>query len=195
MTSDAPIAPGPRLHTERLLLRPWAPADREPFAALNADPEVARYLIGPMSRADSDALADRIEAGFQANGFGLWAIEITATGEFVGFTGLSRPRFEAHFTPAVEVGWRLARTAWGHGYATEAARAALEYGFGPAGLDEIVSFTTKTNARSRAVMNRLGMTRDPADDFDHPMLVEDHPLRPHVLYRLARARWLSSFLA
>lgn len=189
MTSDAPIAPGPRRQTERLLLRQWTAADREPFAALNADPEVARYLTGPMSRADSDALADRIEAGFEANGFGLWAIERTATGEFVGFTGLSRPRFEAHFTPAVEVGWRLARSAWGHGYATEAARAALEYGFGPARLDEIVSFTTNANARSRAVMNRLGMTRDPADDFDHPMLDQAHRLRPHVLYRLTRARW------
>ena len=190
MTRDAVPAPGPILRTERLLMRRWTDADREPFAALNADPEVARYLSGPMSHADSDALADRIEAGFEANGFGLWAIEVMATREFIGFTGLSRPRFEAHFTPAVEVGWRLARPAWGHGYATEAARAALQYGFGPAGLDEIVSFTTLANARSRAVMDRLGMTHDRADDFDHPMLAEDHPLRPHVLYRLARSRWL-----
>ena len=189
MNSDLPRAPGPRLQTERLLLRGWTAADRGPFAALNADPEVARYLSGPMSRAESDALADRIEAGFAATGFGLWAMEVTATGELIGFTGLSRPRFDAHFMPAVEIGWRLARPVWGYGYATEAARAALEYGFGPAGLNEIVSFTTRTNARSRAVMDRLGMTHDPADDFDHPMLAQDHPLRPHVLYRLTRPQW------
>jgi RimJ/RimL family protein N-acetyltransferase len=189
MTSDAPAPSVAPLRTERLLLRPWIGADREPFARLNADPEVARFLGGPMSRADSDALADRIKAGFAANGFGLWAVEVTATGEFIGFTGLSRPRFQAHFMPAVEVGWRLARSAWGHGYATEAARSALEYGFGPAGLDEIVSFTTRTNVRSRAVMQRLGMTYDEADDFDHPTLAAGDPLRPHVLYRLTRERW------
>ena len=114
-----------------------------------------------MAASDSDAFADRIEAGFEANGFGLWAVEVVATGEFIGFTGLSRPRFDAPFMPAVEIGWRLARPAWGHGYATEAALAALAYGFGPADLDEIVSFTTVTNARSRAVMDRLGMSRDP----------------------------------
>lgn len=170
-------------------MRAWTDADREPFAALNADPEVARYLSGPMSRAESDALAERIEAGFADDGFGLWAIEVTANGNFIGFTGLSRPRFDAHFMPAVEVGWRLARRAWGHGYATEAAGAALDYGFATAGLDEIVSFTTATNARSRAVMARLGMTYDRADDFDHPALPTDHPLRPHVLYRLSRDRW------
>jgi RimJ/RimL family protein N-acetyltransferase len=183
---------GPTLVTERLLMRRWIAADREPFARLNADPEVSRYLAGPMSPADSDALVDRIEAGFDANGFGLWAVDVSATGEFAGFTGLSRPRFEAHFMPAVEVGWRLARAAWGHGYATEAARAALDYGFGPAGLDEIVSFTTRTNGRSRAVMDRLGMTHDPADDFDHPMLATNDPLRRHVLYRLTRTDWLTT---
>jgi RimJ/RimL family protein N-acetyltransferase len=192
MTSDAAGLPGPQLRTERLLLRRWTDADREPFARLNADPEVARYLSGPMRRADSDALVDRIEAGFETNRFGLWAVEVTATREFVGFTGLSRPRFQAHFMPAVEVGWRLARPAWGHGYATEAARAALEYGFGPAALDEIVSFTTRTNARSRAVMDRLGMVHDETDDFDHPTLAKSDPLRPHVLYRLQRDRWLST---
>jgi RimJ/RimL family protein N-acetyltransferase len=192
MTSDAAGLPGPQLRTERLLVRRWTDADREPFARLNADPEVARYLSGPMRRADSDALVDRIEAGFETNRFGLWAVEVTATREFVGFTGLSRPRFQAHFMPAVEVGWRLARPAWGHGYATEAARAALEYGFGPAALDEIVSFTTRTNARSRAVMDRLGMVHDETDDFDHPTLAESDPLRPHVLYRLQRDRWLST---
>jgi RimJ/RimL family protein N-acetyltransferase len=190
LTSDAAGPAGPRLQTERLLMRRWTDADRAPFARLNADSEVARYLNGPMRSVDSDALIDRIEAGFEANGFGLWAVEVAATGEFIGFTGLARPRFRAHFMPAVEVGWRLARPAWGHGYATEAASAALAYGFGPAGLDEIVSFTTRANARSRAVMDRLGMVHDEADDFDHPSLAESDPLRSHVLYRLTRGRWL-----
>lgn len=179
----------PELRTERLLLRGWRTADREPFAGLNADAEVAEFLAGPLTRADSDALADRIGDGFAVHGFGLWAVEVVATGEFVGFTGLSVPGFEAHFTPAVEVGWRLGRSAWGHGYATEAARAALAYGFDEHGLAEIVSFTTALNARSRAVMTRLGMTTTPADDFDHPRLAADHPLRHHVLYRLPAARW------
>ena len=186
------MRPGSRLDTERLVLRRWGDADREPFARLNADPEVARFLSGPMTRADSDALIERIESGFDADGFGLWAVEVVDTAEFIGFTGLTRTRFTAHFTPAVEVGWRLARAAWGHGYATEAARAALEYGFGPAGLDAIVSFTTRANIRSRAVMDRLGMTHDEADDFDHPMLPPDHPLRAHVLYRMPRRSWLAS---
>lgn len=184
--------PGPRLHTERLLLRRWTDADREPFARLNADPEVARYLAGPMTRVDSDRLVDRIEADFDADGFGLWAVEVSDRGQFIGYTGLSRPRFTAHFTPAVEVGWRMARSAWGHGYATEAAGAALGHGFGPAGLGEIVSFTTRANLRSRAVMERLSMTHDEADDFAHPLLGAEHPLRPHVLYRLSRSRWVAS---
>jgi RimJ/RimL family protein N-acetyltransferase len=141
-----------------------------------------------MATSDSDAFADRIEAGFGANGFGLWAVEVATTGEFIGFTGLSRPRFDAPFMPAVEIGWRLARPAWGYGYATEAARAALAYGLGPADLDEIVSFTTVTNTRSRAVMDRLGLTHNSGDDFDHPMLAADHPLRAHVLYRLSRRK-------
>lgn len=177
------------LRTERLLLRRWRTEDRAPFAELNADPEVAQYLGGPLTAAASDELVDRIERTFAARGFGLWAVEVTATGAFVGFTGLSVPSFEAHFTPAVEVGWRLARSAWGHGYATEAARAALRYGFTAAGLTEIVSFTAAANTRSRAVMERLGMTRDPADDFDHPRLATDHALHRHVLYRLAEPRW------
>lgn len=182
----------PELRTERLLLRGWRPADREPFAALNADPDVAEFLAGPLDREQSDALVDRIEQGFVDRGFGFWAVEVAATGAFVGFTGLSVPSFDAHFTPAVEIGWRLARTAWGYGYATEAARAALRHGFDECGLDEVVSFTTVANARSRAVMQRLGMTRDAADDFDHPRLAADHPLRRHVLYRLPAARWRQS---
>ena len=139
----------------------------------------------PLSRERSDRLIDAIEAGFDRRGFGLWALEIRSSGELAGFAGLSVPSFEAHFTPAVEVGWRLKRAAWGSGYATEAARAALAFGFEQAGLDEIVSFTTAGNLRSRAVMERLGMTHDPADDFDHPDLDPGDPLARHVLYRIA----------
>lgn len=154
---------------------------------MNADPVVMEHFPEPLSRAQSDELIERIEAGFEANGFGLWALEVLATGEFIGFTGLAVPELEAHFTPTVEVGWRLARSAWGNGYATEAGAAALNLGFKEAGLAEVVSFTSIGNQRSRAVMERLGMGRDPADDFDHPGLPRGHPLRRHVLYRkLAR---------
>jgi ribosomal-protein-alanine N-acetyltransferase len=173
--------------TERLLLRRWRDDDRAPFAALNADPEVMRHFPARLSREESDALIDRAEQHFERHGYGLWALERRDTGAFIGFTGLAVPRFEAHFTPAVEVGWRLARSAWGAGYASEAARAALAVGFGKAGLEQIVSFTVPANTRSRAVMTRIGMTHDPRDDFDHPGLPEGHPLRPHVLYRIRRA--------
>jgi ribosomal-protein-alanine N-acetyltransferase len=174
------------LRTERLVLRQWRPADRAPFAALNADPEVMAYFPAALTRKQSDALVDAVEAHIEREGWGLWALEVRDTGAFAGFTGLARPRFDAHFTPAVEVGWRLARAAWGHGYATEAARAAAAFGFDALELSEIVSFTAAGNRRSRAVMERLGMTHDPADDFDHPALPEGHPLRRHVLYRLTR---------
>ncbi len=168
------------IRTERLLLRRWTDADRAPFAALNADPEVMEHFPAPLDRADSDALADRIEAGFAERGWGLWAVE--APEGFVGFTGLSVPAFEADFLPAVEVGWRLARTAWGRGYATEAATAALRCAFDEVGLEEVVSFTATTNTRSQRVMQRLGMA--PAGEFHHPALPEGHRLRRHVLYRL-----------
>jgi ribosomal-protein-alanine N-acetyltransferase len=137
-----------------------------------------------LTRVESDELVGRIEGGFEADGFGLWALEVRATGEFVGFAGLAVPEFEAHFMPAVEVGWRLARSAWGNGYATEAAGAALSLGFGEVGSAEVVSFTTPANRRSRAVMERLGMSHDPDDDFEHPGLRPGHPMRLHVLYRL-----------
>ena len=179
----------PEVRTERLRLRGWRPEDRDQFAALNADPAVVEYLPGPLDRRASDALADRIEDNWAQRGYGLWAVEVPGVAPFVGFVGLSLAGFPAPFTPAVEVGWRLAHPAWGHGYATEAGRASLAYGFGTADLAEIVSFTTVANARSRRVMERLGMTRDPADDFEHPNVVLDSPLRPHVLYRLARDRW------
>ena len=172
------------LRTGRLRLRRWRGADRSAFAVSNADPEVMEYFPAPLTRAESDLLVDRIEAEFDERGYGLWAVDVVATGEFIGFAGLSVPGFEAHFTPAVEVGWRQARTAWGHGYATEAARAAVDFGFNQVGLPVIVSFTAATNQRSRAVMERIGMTRDPAGDFDHPHLPQYHRLLRHVLYRI-----------
>jgi RimJ/RimL family protein N-acetyltransferase len=179
----------PELRTERLLLRDWRAADRPPFAALNADADVVEFLGGARDRAASDALVDAIAAHWVEHGFGLWAVERLEDGQFLGFTGLSRPTFVAHFTPAVEVGWRLARRAWGHGYATEAARASIAFGFETVGLDEIVSFTVPANTRSRAVMKRIGMTREASDDFDHPRLREGDSLRRHVMYRLTRDDW------
>jgi ribosomal-protein-alanine N-acetyltransferase len=178
------------LTTDRLSLRRWRLADREPFAALNADPEVMRHFPAPLTREQSDAFADRIEAAIEQQGWGLWALEEAGTGAFIGFTGLARPSFDAHFTPAVEIGWRLARGAWSRGYATEAARAAAAFAFDTLALEELVSFTAAGNGRSRAVMERLGMTRDPADDFDHPAVARGDPLERHVLYRLPATRWL-----
>ena len=172
------------IETARLRLRRWRQGDREPFAELNADPEVMEFFPAPLSKGQSDELVGRIEAGFERDGFGLWALEVRESGAFIGFTGLAVPAFEAHFTPAVEVGWRLARDAWGHGYATEAGRAAIAFGFEEGNLAEVVSFDSVVNAASRAVMERLGMSRDPAEDFDHPALPPGDPLRPHVLYRL-----------
>lgn len=183
--------PTPEIATDRLRLRGWHESDRAPFAAMNADSAVMEHVPGVLDRAASDALLDRIRAHWEVEAFGLWAIEQLADRRLLGFAGLSRPAFEAAFTPAIEVGWRLARDAWGHGYATEAASAAVQFAFEVVGLQEIVSFTASGNQRSRRVMERLGMTRDPADDFDHPGLPEGHPLRRHVLYRLGRADWKS----
>jgi RimJ/RimL family protein N-acetyltransferase len=169
------------IRTERLLLRAWRDEDREPFAALNADPVVMEHFPSTMSREASDAFVDFNIETIAGRGWGLWAVEVVAAEEFVGFVGLNEPSFR----PGVEVGWRLKREAWGHGYATEAGMAAIRFGFDELGLDEIVSFTSTTNVRSQRVMERLGMTHDPADDFDHPN-VDDPRLRRHVLYRLAR---------
>jgi RimJ/RimL family protein N-acetyltransferase len=177
----------PTLVTPRLRLRPWRDEDLPAFAAINADPRVMEFFPRPLDRAASDALAARIRDHFARRGFGLWAVEVPGAAGFIGFVGLSVPTFEAHFTPCVEIGWRLACPHWGRGYATEAARACLDFGFGPLGLGEIVSFTVPANRRSRGVMERIGMTRSPADDFDHPALPEGHPLRRHVLYRASPA--------
>jgi ribosomal-protein-alanine N-acetyltransferase len=177
------VTDAPELRTAHLVLRRWRAADRAPFAAMNADPEVMEHFPAALSQEQSDVMIDRIEAAFAAHGFGLWAVEVAATGEFIGFTGLSVPSFEAPFTPAVEIGWRLARPAWGHGYATEAGRRALASAFTDYGLAEVVSFTSVHNVRSQAVMRRIGMTHDPADDFDHPRLPPGHRVRRHVLWR------------
>jgi RimJ/RimL family protein N-acetyltransferase len=178
--------------TERLLLRGWQASDLEPFAALNGDPRVMEHFPSPLTREMSDALVERIQVGLDELGYGLWALEVRATGEFIGFTGLALQTFPAHFTPAVEVGWRLATSAWGQGYASEAARAALDHGFSECGLDEIVSMTAVTNVRSQRVMERIGMTHHPHDDFLHPNIATDSPLRPHVLYRITRAEHFPS---
>lgn len=178
-----------QLETPRLLLRRWRDGDRQPFATLNADPIVMEHFPTPLSREKSDALVDRIEAGLEERGWGLWAVEVRDSSAFIGFVGLNPATFDAPFTPAVEVGWRLSREHWGHGYATEAARAALEFGFVDLELDDIVSFTTHANTRSRRVMERLDMHHDPADDFDNPNVPEASPIRPHVLYRLDRTSW------
>ena len=172
------------LSTPRLRLRPWTDADLGPFASLNADPLVMRHMPGVLSAEKSTAMAARVRRHFEEHGWGLWAVEVAGGEPFIGFVGLMHVPFEAHFTPAVEVGWRLAAGHWGHGYATEGARAALHYAFGTLGLREVISMTVQANERSWRVMERLGMTRSPADDFDHPRLPEGHPLRRHVLYRL-----------
>jgi RimJ/RimL family protein N-acetyltransferase len=177
------------LITDRLLLRAWRKSDFEPYAALNQDPVVMEHFASLKAPVESRRQAERFDSELAARGFGLWALEIRATGQFIGFTGLSIPTFAAHFTPAVEIGWRIAKGAWGKGYATEAARAALDYGFGPADLDEVVSFTATTNLRSQRVMERLGMVHNPADDFDHPNFEAGHRLQRHAHYRLSRAHW------
>jgi ribosomal-protein-alanine N-acetyltransferase len=176
------------LRGPRVVLRPWRDDDLDPFAALNADRAVTEFLPGPLSREASAQLMARLQAGIDQRGWGLWAVDLG--GRCIGFTGITEPRFEAHFTPCVEVGWRLARDAWGHGYATEAAKLALAYGFDVLGLREIVSFTAAANLRSRRVMEKLGMRHRPEDDFDHPSL-RGSPLQRHLLYRLSREEHLA----
>ena len=183
------IQPGSRviaLETERLVLRPWRPGDREPFARLNADPRVMEFMPGLLTRKESDRLADRIEGHFLRRGFGLCAAELRADGRFVGFVGVAFASIQAAFTPCVEIGWRLSAEHWGQGLATEGARRIAGYAFEELGLPDLVSFTVPANLRSRRVMEKLGMSHDPAEDFDHPGLPPGHPLRRHVLYRLRR---------
>jgi len=179
----------PHLRTERLLLRGWRDEDREPYAAINADPQVREFFPELLTRAQSDAQIAVFDEHFAAHGFGMWALELRSSGELIGFAGMDLATYDAHFAPAIEIGWRLARSAWGHGYASEAAREALRFGFAELELEEIVACTTPANLRSRAVMERLGMTRDPGEDFDHPEIAAGHPLCAHVLYRLSAERW------
>jgi RimJ/RimL family protein N-acetyltransferase len=173
-----------RIRTARLVMRRWRDSDRDAYAAMNADPVVMRYFPATLDRATSDASVDRIESLFDKQGFGLWALEIAATAEFIGFTGLNPMPDGIPGSGGMEVGWRLARDAWHHGYATEAAAAAVDVGFNGAGLDQIWSMTAVLNLPSQAVMRRLGMTL--YAHFDNPRLIAGHPLRPHVAYRLQR---------
>jgi RimJ/RimL family protein N-acetyltransferase len=174
----------PELRTDRLLLRPWRAADVAPWAAMNADPEVREHLGPLLTPEQSAASVARFQADLDERGYGWWAVEVVDTGQFIGFTGLDPVDDDMPFT-GIEIGWRLARSAWGHGYATEAALAGLAFGFDTLGLHEILAVTTATNLRSQAVMRRIGMTRDPADDFDDPH-APDGPLRPNVVYRIRR---------
>ncbi len=178
------------LRTERLYLRRWRTSDRPWFARLNSDPRVMEFFPHTLSRAESDALADRVEAHFQRHGFGLWAVELPGIAPFAGFIGLCIPGFEAPFTPCIEVGWRLDAEHWGRGYAPEGARAALAFAFRWLSVEEVVSFTVPANVRSRRVMEKIGMTRSASEDFDHPLLPEGHALRRHVLYRIRRSEFV-----
>ena len=177
------------LATPRLILRRWRQEDRLPFARLNADPAVMEFFPARLSTEESDCFMDAIEAHFEQYGFGLWAVELRESPGDIGYIGLWTVGFHAHFTPAVEIGWRLAAEHWGRGLATEGAREVLRFGFEEAGLAEIVSCTTVANIRSRRVMEKIGLTHNPRDDFDHPNLPAGHPLRRHVLYRIRREAW------
>ncbi|HEY6466414.1 MAG TPA: GNAT family N-acetyltransferase [Candidatus Acidoferrales bacterium] len=174
------------LRTERLLLRRWRDSDREPFFRINSDPRVMEFLPRLFLREESDQMIDRCERHFEDNGFGLFAVEIVGGAPFIGYIGLSAITFSAPFTPSIEIGWRLAHDHWSKGLATEGAREVVRCAFKELKIDSLVSFTSVTNVRSRRVMEKLGMTHDPAEDFDHPGLSASHPLRHHVLYRLRR---------
>jgi RimJ/RimL family protein N-acetyltransferase len=173
------------LVTERLILRSWRDDDLDAFAAMNADPRVAEFFPKTDTRAESQETLLRVRAHFATHGFGLWAVEIPGKVSCIGLVGLAVPSYETPFTPCVEVAWRLRFEHWGRGYATEAARAAIAFGFSRLELNEIVAFTTVENGRSRRVMEKLGMRYDPAGDFLHPRVPDGHPLKPHVLYRLS----------
>lgn len=179
----------PVLKTGRLILRPWQESDREPFAASNADPEVMRFFPRTLSREESNFIADRIIEKFSLTGYGLFAAELSATGQFLGYVGLWTADFSEPFTPCIEIGWRLAKEFWGKGYAPEGARACLGFGFNHKNLKEIFSFTSAVNTPSIRVMEKIGLRRDTSGDFDHPNLSPDSPLCRHVLYRLTAEEW------
>lgn len=172
------------LETPRLILRRWRSSDRPPFASINSDPKVMEFFPAPLTATQSDALVAKIEDHFRKHDFGLYAAELRSDATFIGFVGLNVPTFHAHFTPCIEIGWRLSSDVWGQGLATEGAQAVINYARDALRLKEVVSFTVPRNLRSRRVMEKLGMAHDTADDFDHPELPPGHRLRPHVLYRL-----------
>lgn len=186
------MANGPTLETERLLLRRWKHKDRVPFAAINADPEVMEHFPASLSAEESDQMVRRIDRHFEQFGFGLWAVEIKWAKRFIGFCGLAVPTFQTQFTPAVEIGWRLAKDSWGTGYASEAASGVLAFAFADAGLEQVLSWTVPANVRSTQVMERLGMHRAPELDFDHPRLMHDDRLRRHIVYRITRSEWIQN---
>lgn len=177
------------LRTERLWLRQWREEDREAFRAMNADARVMEFMPKMLTAKESDALVDRMARHFEEHGFGGFAVEVQECGRFAGFIGLAIPRFEAAFMPAVEIGWRLGVDLWGRGLATEGAKEVVRFAFEDVGLKDLVSFTALGNRGSRRVMEKLGMTHDPLEDFEHPRIEEGHPLRHHVLYRLRREDW------
>lgn len=175
-----------KIETKRLILREWLPDDLKPFALLNQDSQVMEYYPRPLNEKESAAFIEKVSKEIQILGFGLFACALQENNQFIGYVGLSKPSFTAHFTPCVEIGWRLHHQYWGNGYATEAATLVLAKGFNEWDLTEVVSFTTAENWRSRRVMEKLGMTHNKADDFRHPNLPADHPLSLHVLYRITK---------
>lgn len=177
------------LETSRLVLRRWHISDIQPFAEMNSDPQVMEFFPRTATFEQTATMVHTIETAFAEDDFGLWAVTLKDTGKFIGMVGLCKPKFEAHFTPCVEVGWRLDKHYWGKGFASEAAEEALRDGFERIGLTEIVSMTSMLNERSMRVMERIKMTRNPEDDFEHPLVQDGHPLKPHVLYRLTKADW------
>lgn len=177
------------LHTARLHLRNWQPADLVTFAELNADPQVMQFFPDRLDRQQSDALAARIQRHTEQYGFGVWVLESHEQPGLIGILGLQHVLFDSAFSPAVEIAWRLLPAYWHQGLATEAAQAALRFAFEQLALPQVLAFTVPANQPSQALMQRLGMQRDPAEDFLHPLLPKNHPLRPHVLYRIDRANW------
>lgn len=178
------------IETERLILRSWREEDADVFTAINQDPRVIEFLRGPLSFKDCQDFITKTNRRIAKWGFGLWATTLKNSGELIGFVGLNIPDFESHFTPCIEIGWRLASQHWGKGYATEAAKSVLDVGFKKFVLNEIVAFTVPKNLRSIAVMERIGMKRDLAGDFLHPKLTPNHPLSQHILYRISNLRGL-----
>lgn len=178
------------IETERLILRTWTEKDADPFFHINQDPKVIEYLLGPLTLEEVNNFLSRLNAQFEKKGYTLWAVELKESGELLGFVGLNYTDWKSHFTPAVEVGWRLGSQYWGKGYATEAATASLDFAFNTMGLDEIVSFTVPNNKRSIGVMEKIGMKRDIKGDFKHPKLSDDHPISLHVLYRISKESYL-----